>query len=245
MGYKRSKPKLSLATIEKRIKEQQIEISSYEMELANCRLELQNSPVSKSEIDLVSSNVIRLQGQKIPNPKLHTLRWIIGLEDNMEAKNKELEQFYRSEDYTRYELYMRLILGISSLERQIRSAHYELQSLENYATPLRLKKDKLINLRAAAAANAKETRDIAANVRSGLTRQSSCPYCGGDLGKTPHVDHIYPVSKGGRSVPKNMVYVCAKCNILKTSLTLSGFIQKFSLDRDIVEGRLQQLNKEF
>lgn len=65
------------------------------------------------------------------------------------------------------------------------------------------------------------------------------------LGDEPHADHIYPVSKGGRSMPKNMVYVCAPCNSQKINLTLAGFIKKYNLDRDEIERRLQELGKEF
>ena len=109
----------------------------------------------------------------------------------------------------------------------------------------RKKKEKHDELRAAAAANVKETRDLGANVRRGLAKNHSCPYCGGSNGSDSHADHIYPVSKGGRSVPKNMVFVCAKCNIMKTNLTLTAFIKKYTLDRDAIEERLSKLHKDF
>ncbi len=62
---------------------------------------------------------------------------------------------------------------------------------------------------------------------------------------TPHADHIHPLSKGGRSVAGNMVWVCANCNSMKRDLTLAGFVRKFGLDRQAIENRLQQLGKEY
>ena len=57
--------------------------------------------------------------------------------------------------------------------------------------------------------------------------------------------HIYPVSKGGRSTLRNMVYVCGSCNVRKGTLTLVGFIRKFDLDREEIERRLRDLGKEW
>ena len=30
-----------------------------------------------------------------------------------------------------------------------------------------------------------------------------------------HIDHIYPVSKGGETVPSNLRALCARCNLVK------------------------------
>ena len=134
---------------------------------------------------------------------------------------------------------------VQEKENDLRIARSWLSRLETAVSRKRKKNDSLLELRASAASNVKETREVGATVRRGLNLQPWCPYCGGSLGSDPHADHIYPVSKGGRSVPKNMVYVCAKCNIMKSNLTLTGFIKKYSLDRDIIEERLGQLHKDF
>lgn len=41
-----------------------------------------------------------------------------------------------------------------------------------------------------------------------------CQICGASQkdGVTLHVDHIVPVSKGGRSVPSNLRTLCERCN---------------------------------
>jgi 5-methylcytosine-specific restriction endonuclease McrA len=88
-------------------------------------------------------------------------------------------------------------------------------------------------------------RDVAGILRKTLTMQPWCPYCGGQLGLAPHADHIYPISKGGKSVIENLVFVCSDCNNRKRDLTIAMFIRKYALDRGVIEGRLEQLGKEF
>jgi 5-methylcytosine-specific restriction endonuclease McrA len=90
-----------------------------------------------------------------------------------------------------------------------------------------------------------KARDLADNVKRSLSKDHDCPYCGSDLGDQPHADHIYPLSKGGRSVAVNMVYVCAVCNVKKADMTLATFVATHRLDRDTIESRLQQLSKEY
>jgi 5-methylcytosine-specific restriction endonuclease McrA len=108
-----------------------------------------------------------------------------------------------------------------------------------------VQKQQIEELRAAAASSHEKTRELGARVRNRLAKQSQCPYCGGALGPSPHADHIYPVSKGGRSVERNMVMVCASCNIKKAHLTLSAFIKTYQLNRDEIEARLTVLEKDF
>ena len=107
------------------------------------------------------------------------------------------------------------------------------------------KREKINDLRAAASQNVQKTRSLARAIREQLERQSGCPYCGYSLGESSHADHIYPVSKGGRSTIRNMVLVCASCNARKGDLTLAAFVQKFDLDRRQIEERLSLLGKEF
>ena len=108
-----------------------------------------------------------------------------------------------------------------------------------------LQKRRIAELSAAAASATGTTRQLGSKVRTRLPRQQQCPYCGGSLGISPHADHIYPVSKGGRSVERNMVFVCPSCNTKKAHRTLSAFIKTFGLDRDEIEARLTELGKDF
>jgi hypothetical protein len=109
-------------------------------------------------------------------------------------------------------------------------------------------KVKRLNEKAIVAAAKGKTREAAIVIRrilkKQLTQNPNCPYCGNSLGKTPHCDHIYPISHGGRSTIGNMVYICNSCNLKKRDLTLREFINKCGLDRDMVEKRLLTLGKK-
>ena len=106
-------------------------------------------------------------------------------------------------------------------------------------------REKEESLRAAAAKNTAEQRDLADVLKLNLPRNHPCPYCGCSLGDFPHADHIYPVSKGGRSTFKNMVYICAPCNSLKSNLTLRAFAKSFNYSFEQIELRLTDLGKDF
>ena len=89
------------------------------------------------------------------------------------------------------------------------------------------------------------TRELASTVRWQLPEQETCPYCDLPLGRDRHADHIYPVSKGGLSVPENMVWCCSECNMKKTDMTLARFTEVYLMDRSAVELRLRRLGKDF
>ena len=103
--------------------------------------------------------------------------------------------------------------------------------------------------RAVVAAFKNKSRDLAGQIKSDLREQMNidphCPYCGEDMGDDPHCDHIYPLSKGGLSTPQNMVYVCSECNLKKTNLTLTQFINRFHVQRLEIESRLEKLGKDY
>lgn len=106
-------------------------------------------------------------------------------------------------------------------------------------------REKEEGLKVAAARNADQQRGLASSVIRNLPRNHPCPYCGGELGPTPHADHIYPVSKGGRSTFANLVFVCMTCNGKKSDLTLRAFAKAFEYDYALIEQRLDELGKEF
>lgn len=120
-----------------------------------------------------------------------------------------------------------------------------LKKLEPYIEALQKKKNKITDLKVKAAQNAKERRIMAAALKRGLKENKYCPYCESDLSNGGHIDHIYPVSKGGQSVIENMVFVCTQCNLKKGNLTLLMFIKKYELKRDKIEQALSNLKKEF
>ncbi len=107
------------------------------------------------------------------------------------------------------------------------------------------KKEKQRAIKARVAKADEKTRVLAASVKLRLPQDHLYPYCGKDLGDSPHADHIYPVSRGGLSTSVNMVYVCTDCNAKKRDKTLRMFIEEFELDRIRIEERLSELGKEF
>lgn len=100
---------------------------------------------------------------------------------------------------------------------------------------------------AQAAAHVGLTRQHGAKIRTSLFSQIQisieCPYCGGELGDSPHADHIYPVALGGLSTPENMVLACSTCNLQKHDLTIREFASKFGKSRELIEERLTRLGK--
>ncbi|MEO6975353.1 MAG: HNH endonuclease signature motif containing protein [Gallionella sp.] len=110
--------------------------------------------------------------------------------------------------------------------------------------------EKHQELKARATSNENETRRQAQKFRRDLHKQLSnlagCPYCGGLLSDSnAHLDHIYPVAKGGLSTLKNLVFVCVRCNIAKTDSVLRKFIQQAGHNEQQVYDRLDILQKEF
>lgn len=51
-----------------------------------------------------------------------------------------------------------------------------------------------------------------------------CAYCG-DISGPFHMDHIYPVSRGGTNDPENLTPACIPCNMSKRDKTLSEWQQ--------------------
>ncbi len=89
------------------------------------------------------------------------------------------------------------------------------------------------------------TRAAARSVKVNASKDHDCPYCGGPLGRQPHLDHIYPVRLGGLSTKENTVHVCQECNLTKGSLTLNQFIAAAGLDRSALFARLSNLGKSY
>jgi hypothetical protein len=110
---------------------------------------------------------------------------------------------------------------------------------------------KFLDLQARAAATEKEVRKQAQkkscrDLHKQLSLVPVCPYCAGVLDDTnARLDHVYPVSKGGKSAAKNLVFVCLQCNQDKSNLTLRSFLIRFSKMETDVYKRLEILGKDF
>lgn len=208
------------------------------------RLRLQLVELKKRE-DKANAEIAKLLAQEVPKSGL--VGRLFGL--------KELPKSVQDE-IVRQRLLIRSICdNAATLQHQLSELiriqfavackSSRVSKLESEVEKRQRKKDKLVELKAAAAANANQTRMVATSIKKQMEKQPNCPYCNGALGDTPHADHIYPVAKGGRSVPRNMVWVCAACNIRKRDLTLTGFIKKYQFDRTSIEARLEILGKDY
>lgn len=66
---------------------------------------------------------------------------------------------------------------------------------------------------------------IATDARAAVAARDGmrCVYCGSIQGPFHH-DHIFPVARGGRNDPNNLVVACATCNLSKKDMTLLEWV---------------------
>ncbi len=112
-------------------------------------------------------------------------------------------------------------------------------------------KEAIRSLKGRAEANDASTRYSARVVRrklrdTQLLTLPNCPYCDDVmLVDDMHLDHIYPVSKGGRSSQKNLVFVCSACNLQKGTMTINKFVDQTGGDMSAIHRRLSLLEKDY
>ena len=102
---------------------------------------------------------------------------------------------------------------------------------------------KMDDLRARAADSEQEVRDLASRLRDTIPKSLRCPYCEVQLGSDTHVDHIYPVSRGGKSHRTNLVHICVRCNLKKSDQTLLEFADQLGYNYMAIIGRLRSMGK--
>lgn len=145
------------------------------------------------------------------------------------------------------ELLTRSISAATTRETERRRAAEERKVIAEEREAKRRREQSRI--KAMAAAHAGKTRQLAQTIRRKIETQRRllpvCPYCGQDLGETPHADHIYPVAHGGLSTEDNMVFICERCNTKKGQMTLREFAREHRLSMQSIEGRLESLRKRF
>lgn len=59
-----------------------------------------------------------------------------------------------------------------------------------------------------------------------MLQRDRCAMCACDVSKKYHVDHIFPLSKGGKHEPGNLQILCPTCNVRKWAMLPHEFAQK-------------------
>ena len=145
-----------------------------------------------------------------------TLRRIQYLKnDKRNPRNKEYQKAYRQRHHESVLASQRAYAEknrekIRERNRRYRSNNAEkLQSLVKRAKHAR-------RAREASAAGKFTVEDI----RKLNTRQRGCCYwCQVNYGKTYHIDHVWPLVRGGSNGPENLVLACPTCNVRKNAKT--------------------------
>lgn len=74
-------------------------------------------------------------------------------------------------------------------------------------------------------------------VRLKCSTETKCAYCGVSLTDIPmHIDHIIPLSRGGRHSPENLCASCGPCNLSKNNKTAEEFM--------LWRTRMEEIQKE-
>ncbi|WP_286883384.1 MULTISPECIES: HNH endonuclease [Sphingobacterium] len=76
------------------------------------------------------------------------------------------------------------------------------------------------------------------DVLNALKRSNfKCIYCGGVLkSKDWHLDHVHPLSMGGRNKPSNIAGTCSVCNLMKGKFKKDKFLmQSFNIVRENID----------
>lgn len=127
--------------------------------------------------------------------------------------------------------------------RRMEKIDRETERLQNeLASTDRQTEVKIQKLAARVALSDRENRETVLRFRSELPKTERCPYCGEVIVEF-HLDHIVPVSYGGRPCRENLVWVCAVCNLKKSDLTLLEFAERFKLEYLAIVQRLRALGK--
>jgi len=250
-NYYKSKfsiPKSTLPTLKKKREQTLAEIAKLESEIT-----VSNIPMKLAELESLEkkesenySKISKLKLQKQPKTGLIN-RLLLENEIKPEAL-KEINRLEQEQITLRTKIRTLESLKIKKQSYNSDSIKYKqefIEKLDARITFLESKKDKLDSLKNKAAKTSLERRVIGDTIKRKIPKNSECPYCGIAITSTAHADHIYPISRGGESVVKNMVYVCSSCNLKKKDYTLNQFIDKFNLDRDAIFGKLKSLKKDY
>lgn len=58
-----------------------------------------------------------------------------------------------------------------------------------------------------------------------ILARGDCYLCGASLEDEYHVDHIFPIARGGKHEEANIGFLCPTCNVHKGDRTVAGYLQ--------------------
>jgi hypothetical protein len=127
-------------------------------------------------------------------------------------------------------------------ESEIHKLDFEIISIKKIANE-RKSKENLKSKLAKAARSDGKIRSESSSYRKNIKKTELCPYCSQKIGTNPHLDHIYPVSKGGLNLDDNLVYCCKSCNSKKSDKSLRQFCKENDFNFLEVTDRLAFMGK--
>lgn len=88
-------------------------------------------------------------------------------------------------------------------------------------------------------------RSIMTELTYVLKGRNTCGYCGKEFDDADmSVDHLYPFSLGGPTIPENLIPACKECNKAKSNLTVEEYFRLKMLPIDQQESFKKQIQKE-
>jgi HNH endonuclease len=170
-------------------------------------------------------------------------KYLPGVYEKLSSLERELTSLWR--DKFQNDDKYRVVKGKEELfAKEIKVIQDEISKYRRAFDSTVLKEEKSAELKAEIASARGHSRVLGNAIRGKLPTDHPCPYCGGGLGQNYQTDHIYPISKGGRSTIRNMVNACSKCNTIKSHLTVYEFSRNYNLNLMKIIDRLRQLDKE-
>ncbi len=85
------------------------------------------------------------------------------------------------------------------------------------------------SLRRARLSSAQGTHTASDIVNIKTSQKGRCIYCKGRFGSKYHVDHVVPISRGGRNDKSNIQILCAPCNLKKHNKDPIAFAQSLGM----------------
>lgn len=131
------------------------------------------------------------------------------------AAKKALSKIYRDEHPEYYRAYLQRYFQENKLQHYERSRKWD---------ALHPEFKKVRNQRRRARMAAQPCSLTSDNIHAlFVIQQGKCYWCRKAYGRKPHLDHVFPIAKGGTHTKDNVVLSCQNCNLRKGAKTPQEF----------------------